>query len=336
MSTLELEIISLVDFNNNSSKADIFKRLNHAASNSGIFAITDHGIDSQFFKQCYHKSREFFELPINEKSSIDIANLVPPRGYFPHGVYVQNTQEHPLLTEVRENFVYCMPNRQDYSELTSLEQKTMAEKFFAPVRWPEQVAGFEEQFKQLQTTMWQFSQSLWTLFAEALTLPKDFFIPITSNPTSFTVVNYYKHIDSWNDKYGQYRMSPHTDITAYTIILAEESDYSLQVEVDPGEWVNINAPKGAIVIQIGNIMSHWTNNKWRATKHRVLPPLNSQDNSRVSIIHGVQTNIGVNISKLPIDDLPNNNLSTITCCEHELDSFSKVLNMQVIDVLCEK
>lgn len=326
MSVLELETISLTDFKDENKKASIFKRLNHAASTAGIFAITDHGIDPQLLNQCYRKSREFFQLPAQDKNAIPVSSMLPPRGYFPHGVYVQNSEAHPSATEVRENFVYCMP-----TSPVADEQQAMAKKFFTPITWPEKVEGFEAQFMQLQNAMRQFSQNLWSVFAEALSLPGDYFVPLTDNPTSFTVINYYKHINNWNESYGKFRMSPHTDITTYTIIIAEESDHSLQIEIAPEEWVNIIAPQNAIVVQLGNVMSHWTGNKWRATNHRVLPPSNSQENSRVSIIHGVQTNIGVNIETLPIKGAANSSQDTITCCQHELSSFAKVLDMLGIE-----
>ncbi|MFT4924042.1 MAG: isopenicillin N synthase-like dioxygenase [Phenylobacterium sp.] len=320
MNTLELETISLIDFSNTAKRDVIASQLNHAVTSHGMFAITDHGVKPALLAQCFKLSRDFFSLPAEDKNAIPIEGMLPPRGYFPDGVYVKNSQKFPLATAVRENFVYCIANN------TDKQPSDLANQFFTPITWPDKIDGFQRCFTEFQTAMHQLTQTLWSLFAVALNLPADYFVPLTTNPTSFTVINYYKHVESWTSHYGDFRMGPHTDITTYTVIMAEESEHSLQVELVSGEWVNISAPDGSIVIQIGDIMNRWTSDKWRSTKHRVLPPIQSStDNSRVSVVYGVQTDIGVEISSLPDCQDKGMTNEPITCCEHELASFTKAL-----------
>jgi hypothetical protein len=48
----------------------------------------------------------------------------------------------------------------------------------------------------------------------------------------------------------------------------------LQVMMKDGSWRDVHVPEGSFVINLGDLMQRWTNDRWMSTRHRVVnPPL---------------------------------------------------------------
>ena len=60
----------------------------------------------------------------------------------------------------------------------------------------------------------------------------------------------------------------HTDYGTLTILWTDGSP-GLEVQID-GEWTPIDAPDGTFVVNLGDLMQRWTNDRWRSTMHRVV------------------------------------------------------------------
>ncbi|CAK9090021.1 Serine/threonine-protein phosphatase 4 regulatory subunit 4 [Durusdinium trenchii] len=74
---------------------------------------------------------------------------------------------------------------------------------------------------------------------------------------------------------GQLRYGAHTDYTGFTILAIEEGEpgqpSGLEVFVNE-EWHEVTCPPGALIVNIGDLFSLWTSNKWVSTLHRVRNP----------------------------------------------------------------
>ena len=64
------------------------------------------------------------------------------------------------------------------------------------------------------------------------------------------------------------RCRPHSDYGSITLLLTDGVP-GLQALIDE-EWVSIPHVKGALVVNIGSLLSDWTNGKLLATLHRVV------------------------------------------------------------------
>ena len=69
---------------------------------------------------------------------------------------------------------------------------------------------------------------------------------------------------------GQLRAGAHTDFDTMTILRPDDAPGGLQIKADNGDWSEIKAPPGAFVVNIGDIMARWTNDRFRSTMHRVV------------------------------------------------------------------
>jgi isopenicillin N synthase-like dioxygenase len=323
MKTIDLESIDISSFFDRSGKKSVASTVDAACQKRGIFAALGHGISQNLLENCTEAARRFFSQPSSLKESIPIASLIPPRGYFPHGVYVTKSPENPKVIEVRENFVFCLPPAAQAGSPSGQDSE-----FFKSVTWPESVPGFKESFIELNEAMGTLSRKLWSIFAHGLGLPDEYFSALTTKPISFTVLNYYKHVEKWTPDYGNLRMGAHTDITTFTLLTAEASKDGFQIELEPEEWAAIRAAPDSVIVQIGDLMRIWTNARWTAPRHRVVPPAPSQlDNSRISIVFGVQPDYDAEISCLATCKSSENpaKYQPTTCSQYEKAAFERAV-----------
>ena len=81
---------------------------------------------------------------------------------------------------------------------------------------------------------------------------------------------------------GELRAGAHTDYGTLTI-LRLDAEPGLQVQTPDGSWADVEAPDGALVVNIGDLMQRWSNDRWRSTMHRVVVPPGRQDQRRLTM-----------------------------------------------------
>ena len=79
---------------------------------------------------------------------------------------------------------------------------------------------------------------------------------------------------------GQLRAGAHSDYGVLTILRTEDAPGGLQVRTRTGRWSDVPHISGSLVVNIGDAMTRWTNDRWVSTQHRVVnPPANRESPS---------------------------------------------------------
>jgi isopenicillin N synthase-like dioxygenase len=99
---------------------------------------------------------------------------------------------------------------------------------------------------------------------------------------------------------GQLRAGAHTDYGTLTV-LRQDAVGGLQVLDLSDNWIGVDSVPGAFVINIGDLMARWTNDRWRSTLHRVVDPVdaNAAKARRQSLVYFQNANWSAEIACLP-------------------------------------
>ena len=100
---------------------------------------------------------------------------------------------------------------------------------------------------------------------------------------------------------GQLRAGAHTDYGSLTIVAPTPAAGRLQVKTCNGVWAEIEPGPGEFVVNIGDLMAQWTNNRWVSTLHRVGNPAPAEacNSRRLSLVFFHQPNDDAMIECIP-------------------------------------
>jgi isopenicillin N synthase-like dioxygenase len=199
---------------------------------------------------------------------------------------------------------------------------------FAPNVWPPEsrLPGFQDAYRAYFAAMSELARSMMRIFALALELDEHFFDDRIDRHISMFRTLSYPDIKAEVEA-GQMRASAHTDYGSMTIVRPDSALGGLQVRNQLGEWVDVPYVEDGFVVNIGDLMMLWTNDRWISTLHRVVnPPADSEtDNRRQSLVFFHQPNYDALIQCLPgclaPGDEPRH--APVTSGDHLLSKFVK-------------
>ena len=112
------------------------------------------------------------------------------------------------------------------------------------------------------------------LTALALDLPEHFFQDKIDKHITAIRLNYYPE-QTTAPKPGQLRAGDHTDYGLLTILNGENVPGGLQVKTRAGDWIDVETDQDTFVVNIGDLLMRWTNDRWVSNVHRVVNPPDS-------------------------------------------------------------
>ena len=171
---------------------------------------------------------------------------------------------------------------------------------FAPNVWPPAMPELRPQWEAYFAAMSEVSRQLMRIFAVGLGLDVDYFEDkIDRHISMFRALNYPDQPDEPLE--GQLRAGAHSDYGSLTILRQEQRPGGLQVMTKSDGWMDVPAIPGALVVNIGDLMAEWTNDRWVSTLHRVVNPPRDQanDSRRISLVFFHQPNYDALIECLP-------------------------------------
>jgi len=318
----EVPIIDLAAFPDGPSgeRGAVARAVDGACAGIGFFIATGHGIPSALVARMLETSRAFFDLPLAEKQAVRRPRPEQSRGYTGLGdENLSYSRGDATTTDLKEFFAIGPVDVPD----DEYHRRPEAYPSFAPNLWPERPPELRAVWTEYYRAMEALAARIMSVFAIALDLPAHFFDDKTDRHISGIRANHYpEQVEA--PRPGQVRAGAHTDYGAVTILLPENVP-GLQVLNRRGEWVDVTAPPGTFVCNIGDLMQHWTNDRWISTMHRVVNPPReaARGNRRLSIPFFHQPNYDALIECLPSCCGPDNppRYPPVTSGQHRLTKF---------------
>lgn len=298
-------------------------QIDAACQSLGFLVLTGHGVDDGVVESLLQTARQFFAQPEATKRL-----SMPPspyifRGYFPMQTSALagslDVETPPDLCEV-----FAVNRFDDQSAAVEAGLSEGREGFFAPNIWPD-LEGFEAVWTEYYGAMTTLATELTHLMAISLDLDADWFDNKISHHISNLVVNHYPAQTTPPAK-GQIRRGAHTDYGSLTILYQDETPGGLQVQLPDGVWADVPHIPGSFVVNVGDLMAAWTNDRWVSTMHRVVNPApEHQLRSRMSVAFFHQPDYDAQITCIPTctstDNPPRHD--PVTSGQWVLDKLSK-------------
>ncbi|PPR21818.1 MAG: hypothetical protein CFH39_01569 [Alphaproteobacteria bacterium MarineAlpha10_Bin2] len=277
-------------------KSRVAQEVDDACRGIGFLIVSGHGVPGDLIQRMDVVCREFIALPYWEKARLTMSTD-RYRGYLPMGsedaAYSMEEERRPH--DLRECFING-PFDHAYDEY---HHGTGGARFFSPNVWPDKPQGFRATWEAYYSEMERLGADLMSIFAVALGLEEGFFADkIDKHITNFAMIHYPPQDDA--PMSNQTRCGAHTDFGSLSIVYTDSDVGGLQVQTKSGDWRDVPCVPGTFVINVGDLMAEWTNDRWCSTWHRVVnPPRDKAGASKLSLLFFQQPNYDARIECLP-------------------------------------
>lgn len=266
--TNAVPVIDLAPYFAGHGKAAIARQVAAACQEIGFLVIKGHGVAPAEIAEAFAVAYRFFELPAAEKERFRPADGVAPRGWHALGTkYLARTLGQDTPPDLREQF-YIGPLDPDLGRIAHIPE---AAKFYQPNIWPQHPDGFRDVATRYYRRMELLSRDLMRIFSLALGLAETYFDRSIDNHFATLPMNYYP-VPCETALPGQLRAGAHSDFGSLTILALDDAPGGLQVKARDGSWQDVTAGPGQFIVNIGDMMQRWTNDRWPSTLHRVVNP----------------------------------------------------------------
>ncbi|CAK7219042.1 hypothetical protein SCUCBS95973_003690 [Sporothrix curviconia] len=265
--------IPIIDFSDFYSpdpavKQAVVDQIREQCGINGFFQITGHRVPAALQQNVLHWSKQFFALPDAAKQSCSKDNNTWNRGY---EMLRSQILEEGTQPELKEGFYIGADLPTDHPYF--LQKKLNS----GPNQWP--VAGFDTpgQLEGFKTGTMDYYNATVALagdvlqaLALSLSLPPTFFDEFLNGAVATMRLLHYPVQPPDSDDKLTRGIGAHTDFGAITLLLQDDVD-GLQVwDKHSSTWIDVEPVPGAYVVNLGNLMQRWTNEKYISNVHRVI------------------------------------------------------------------
>ena len=270
MSQHTIPIVDLSDFTSGDPqrKQKFVEELGKAFEDIGFVSVRNHGVPQEVIDNYYDAIKEFFAKPREVKKKYEKPELAGQRGYTSFGKETAKGYDAPDLKEFWQ-----------MGQIVEGEELSKAD--YPDNIYVEDVPAFNDLGTKLFKGFEGSARELLRAIAIHLGIGEFYFDKHIHNGNSILRAIHYPPIT--NEPKSAIRAEQHEDINLITLLVGASAE-GLQLLNRNGEWLDITAPEGCLVINVGDMLQRLTNNKLKSTTHRVVnPPREKWHTSRYSI-----------------------------------------------------
>jgi isopenicillin N synthase-like dioxygenase len=236
-------------------------KLRQAQQNIGFFFLSNHSLSARLLERTFSAVEEFFALPLDSKLALTadagFTGYVPVAGSLLKNSYV-GTNTKPDLTETM-TFMRDFPPDNPYV----MAGRTM----MGPNKWPRELPWLRPVMQQYMTEAIRLAFRLLPIYARACGAAPDYFDDKFDDPSVNCRAGHYPPIPANEDQFG---LGAHTDLGFFTL-LPQSKVGGLEVQTLDGDWISAPMMPGHILVNGGDMLARFSNGRFLATPHRVLP-----------------------------------------------------------------
>jgi isopenicillin N synthase-like dioxygenase len=268
-------------------------QLREALEGIGFFIVVHHGVDPALIDRTFAEARRFHDQPLDAKMALRMNEH--NNGYMAMGRYAVWTSDVNDNTKPDLNEAFFVKReRPPHDPLLR-----SGRRFAGPNRWPESLPGFRETVLAYTDAVDALARRILPVCAVALDLPPDSFDGAFAESQFSFRLSHYPPVGADENQFG---IAPHTDANFLTV-LAQTEIPGLQVRTPSSAWLDVPYVPGSFAVNSGDMMTRWTNGRFKSTPHRALPPVGRH---RYAIPYFLGPHLDTVIACLPTCQGPDN------------------------------
>lgn len=245
--------IATLDFSDHAHDRVAFgRKLVAGMRETGFIVIRNHTIPQTDVNAVQSASKAFFELSEDVKRGYAMPDHQFQRGYSPFGTESAKDRDAPDLKEfwhVGRDSIPGLPGTPSV----------------------DHVSDFDSTTQSLFDAMDDFACTLMRAIGHTLNMGDAQLDAALNNGNSILRLLHYPPMPAREGVGPSVRAAEHEDINLLTLLLGAE-EAGLQVKHRSGQWLSINAPVGAVVVNAGDMLDRLTGGIIPSTTHRVVNP----------------------------------------------------------------
>ncbi len=234
--------------------------LRYAFENVGFYYLRGHGVDPAQIRAVFAQAERFHAQPLDFKMALKInehnIGYMPMRGSLARTSKVNNNTR-PSVNEAFFLRRERAPDDPDVVANVALRGLN---------RWPD-LPGFRDIVLGYMLTLEQLGRRMVPVYARALDLPADYFDKMFEQPNMIQRLSHYPAQPHYQD--NEFSIAPHTD-SGFMTLLAPNDVPGLAIRLPDGTWFDAPGLPDAFVVNGGDILRRWTNDRFLSTPHRAI------------------------------------------------------------------
>ncbi|KAI9803146.1 MAG: hypothetical protein M1833_001217 [Piccolia ochrophora] len=261
MTTLDTASLPVIDFArivapNSRDDADAIterklesEKLFRAFVDVGFVYLRNHSIPEDAREGLFSHAQSFFQQQDEEKAKVETGEAKAFHGWFSP----QRTSGDTKHSDQKEAF-----------DVGRDDDPTR------PNQWPANLPGFQKDMNDFFQRCHEVHLELLRVLAKQVGIDEDFFEPFVGARDHWFRVLYYPETTRESFQ-NRVRAGEHTDYGTLTLLFNDDSG-GLQVRHANGQYIDAPPIPGTCIINVGDMLARWFNDKLRSTQHRVVEP----------------------------------------------------------------
>jgi isopenicillin N synthase-like dioxygenase len=242
------------------ASAELSRQIDHALSTTGAFTVAGHGVGQDLVGRTVESALGFFSMPDSYKEQFASPNERPF-----HGWTQSRLEEGARSVRIRESFE--VGRYDSAAELTEAGYGPEWVGLIEPNVWPRQPPTLRAAWTTYHAAMDDLCDLVLSLAAPALALPDDWFADKFDRQVSYLVAHHYPpQFESARADLPV--MGTHTDFGTLSVFHLPDGHGGMQLLDEDGAH-DVTVPAGQLLVCAGEVLSTWTDGRWRAAPHRV-------------------------------------------------------------------